>query len=110
MLFRSLFSIGYNFSLSRKGLPAILQVCGLHLAVCAALFLIVEGGLFLVPNTAAETRWAVLLFCLLPAGYIAPGLGRDQEEYTLASGVCSLTTVVTMAGFLAMTVFLGCTG
>ena len=104
-----LFSIGYNFSLSRKGLPAILQVCSLHLAVCAALFLIVEGGLFLVPNTAAETRWAVLLFCLLPAGYIAPGLGRDQEEYTLASGVCSLTTVVTMAGFLAMTVFLGCT-
>ena len=101
-----LFSIGYNFSLSREGLGPILRICGLHLAVCAALFLIVEGGLFLVPGVAAETRWAVLLFCLLPSGYIAPGLGRNQEEYTLASGVCSLTTIVTMVGFLIMTVIL----
>lgn len=101
-----LFSIGYNFSLARKGLGPILRVCGLHLVVCAVLLLIVEGGLFLVPGVAAETRWAVLLFCLLPSGYIAPGLGRNQEEYTLASGVCSLTTVVTMAGFLMMTVLL----
>lgn len=101
-----LFSIGYNFSLSREGLGPILRVCGLHLAVCAALFLIAEGGLFLVPGAAAETRWAVGLFCLLPCGYIAPGLGRSQEEYTLASGACSLTTVVTLAGFLVMTAVL----
>lgn len=101
-----LFSIGYNFSLSREGLGPILRICGLHLAVCAVLFLIVEGGLFLVPGVAAETRWAVLLFCLLPSGYIAPGLGRNQAEYTLASGVCSLTTIVTMVGFLIMTVIL----
>ncbi len=101
-----LFSIGFNFSLSRQGLRGILRVCGLHLAVCAILFVIAEGGLFLIPGAAAETRWAVLLFCLLPCGYIAPGLGRSQEEYTLASGACSLTTVVTMAGFLIMTVIL----
>lgn len=101
-----LFTIGYNFTLSKRGIGPILTLCGVHLVVQLTICAIVQLALFLVPGVAAETRWAVLLFSLLPAGYIAPGLGRNQEESSLASGVCSISTVVTVAAFFAMVVIL----
>jgi len=50
------------------------------------------------------TRWVVLLYCLLPASYLAPGLSRSEEESVLASGVCSAMTVVTLLGFCVIAV------
>ena len=48
------------------------------------------------------TRWALLLYCMLPGSYLAPSLGRSEEDYTVASGVCSILTVVSLLIFCVM--------
>ena len=58
-----------------------------------------QGVLCLVPNVDVMTRWVVLLYCTLPASYLAPSLGRNERESVIASGVCSLLTVVTLISF-----------
>ena len=50
----------------------------------------------------AATRWAAVLYCVLPASYLAPGMGRNPRDYTLASGVCSVMTVVCLVAFCVM--------
>ena len=59
-------------------------------------------GMMLIPGVDALTRWAMLLYCTLPASYLAPTLGRSEEDYTMASGVCSILTVVSLAVFCVM--------
>lgn len=38
----------------------------------------------------------------LPCSYLSPSLGRNEEEYTVASGVCSILTVIALAAFCVM--------
>lgn len=39
----------------------------------------------------------------LPCSYLSPSLGRnEEEEYTVASGVCSILTVIALAAFCVM--------
>lgn len=99
-----LFSIGYSFSLSGENRGAILRGAarnlGFFLAVCA----VVQGLFFLLPDVAAETRWAVLLYCLLPPSFLTPSLGKTEEEFSYASGICSVYTLVTILAFLVMAV------
>ena len=45
------------------------------------------------------------LFCALPGSYLAPGLGRTEEDITVASGVCSLLTAVTLVVFCVISAF-----
>ena len=61
--------------------------------------------LFLVPGVDWLTRIALLMYCTLPASYMAPGLGRSQQDYTVASGVCSLLTVMSLVIFCVITAF-----
>ena len=61
-----------------------------------------EFYMFLLPGITSMTRWAVLLYSFLPASYIAPSLGKTTEEQTVASGVCSLLTIVTLIVFCTM--------
>lgn len=95
-----IFCVGYNLSLSSDSRKEILTLCAVHLLTFAAIGGILQLALFLLPNVTALTRWAVLLYSMLPASYLAPGLGRREKEYTVASGVCSLLTVVTLIVFI----------
>lgn len=97
-----IFCVGYNFSLDSHCRKAIFRISGLHLVMFAIFCLVIQAGLCLMPNVDALTRWALFLYCFLPASYLAPGLGRTEEDATVASGVCSLLTVVCIAVFCVM--------
>lgn len=97
-----IFSVGYNLSLSAENRGEILKLCLIRLLTYAAIGGVLQMLLFLIPNITAMTRWAMLLYCFLPASYIAPSLGKTEQEQTVASGVSSLLTVVTLAVFCAI--------
>ena len=99
-----LFAVGYNFSMEKGNRSAIFRIAGIHFAVMAVFCLIIQAGLLLVPDAAPETRWAVLLYCALPASFLAPGLGRSRDDYAVASSVCSVLTVVCLVIFCAIAV------
>lgn len=94
-----LFSVGYSFSLEGQEKDLIFRICAVRLAVFTVFALVTQGILSLLPQVDTLTRWAALLYAALPASYIAPTLARKPEEATLASGVCSITTVITLAVF-----------
>lgn len=100
-----LFSIGFNFSLSSENRNEIFKITGIGFLFSAAACLVMQGVLFLVPNVDAMTRWVVLLYCTLPASYLAPSLSRNSKESVLTSGVCSLLTVVTLISFCVIAAF-----
>lgn len=100
-----IFAVGYNFSLDRENRGVILRLSGLHLMYFALWGLVIQGILSLIPGVDAMTRWALLLYTMLPASYLAPTLGRSQEDYTVASGVCSLLTIPTLIVFCIIAVF-----
>ena len=101
-----IFSIGYNFSFAPGNRKAITKLCTVHflwfLLVCG----IIQLGLSLAPNVDPLTRWAVLLYCTLPASYLTPSLGRTKEDSSVASGVCSVLTVVSLLIFCVMAALL----
>ena len=94
-----LFSVGYNFSLSKGNRKTIFRIAAIHFGMFALYCVLIQSVLFLVPNVDNLTRWAVLLYCALPASYLAPSLGRSEEDYTVASGVCSILTVACLVVF-----------
>ena len=94
-----LFSVGYNFSLEKEGFRPILKICLIHTAFMAVFCAIMQGVLSLIPNTAPETRFAAALYCALPPSFLSSGLGRTAEDSKVASGVCSILTVVTLILF-----------
>ena len=77
-------------------------LAGILLGLYVLFGIAMQGMLTLVPNVDAATRWAAVLYCVLPASYLAPGMGRNPRDYTLASGVCSVMTVVCLAAFCVM--------
>jgi predicted permease len=99
-----IFSVGYNLSLSAENRKPILKLCVIHLVTFALIGGILQLLLFLLPGVTPLTRWAVLLYSFLPASYIAPSLGKTEEEQTVASGVCSLLTIVTLIVFCTIAV------
>ncbi len=101
-----IFSVGYNFSLSASSRSAIGKLSAVHFAYYAAVCLIVQGALFLVPGVDLLTRLAVFLYCMLPGSYLTPSLGRNEEEYQVTSGVCSVLTLVCLAIVCVMAAFM----
>lgn len=99
-----LFCVGYNFQLNKDCRALVLKFTAIHIAGFAVAGLLVQGALFLVPNVDSLTRWAAALYFLLPASYLCPGFGKTREDYTIASGMCSLTTVVCLVAFCIMAV------
>ena len=100
-----IFAVGYNFSLEQGNRAVIFRLSMVHFLYFAFWGLAIQGLLFLVPGVDALTRWALLLYTLLPASYLAPTLGRNQEDYTVASGVCSLLTVPVLIAFCIIAAF-----
>lgn len=99
-----LFSVGYNFSLSGGNLKQIIKISAIHFGIFAAFCVIIQGAMCLLPSVDAMTRWAILIYCTLPASYLTAGLGKNEEEYTIASGVCSILTVVSLLIFCIVAV------
>ena len=97
-----IFSVGYNFSLAKGSREAIFKISAIHFVMYAVFCGIIQAALCLVPGVDMLTRWAILLYCALPASYLAPGLGRSKEDYTVASGVCSVLTVTCLVVFCVM--------
>ena len=100
-----LFSVGYNFSLTGGNRKVIFRLCGLHFVWFATAGVIAQLVLCLIPNVEPLTRWAMLLFSIMPASYLAPSLGKTEEDYTVASGVCSVLTGVALIGFCVIAAF-----
>jgi len=100
-----IFSVGYNFSLSAGNRSAIMKVSLIHFAYYAVACLLAQAALFLVPNVDSLTRWAIFLYCMLPGSYLAPSLGRTEEDYQFSAGVCSVLTLVCLAIVCVMTTF-----
>ena len=100
-----LFCVGYNFSLDRESRADVMRICVLHTSIFAVIGIAIQGLLFFVPGVDALTRWAMALFCALPTSYLAPGLGRKEQDCVVASGVCSIQTLVCLAVFCVMAVF-----
>ena len=94
-----IFSVGYNFSISDQNRSDIFKLCAVHSLTFALIGGILQLALFLLPGITSMTRWAVLLFSFLPASYLAPGLGRSEQDHAVSSGVCSLLTIVTLVVF-----------
>ena len=94
-----IFSVGYNFSMDKGNRKEIFKISAIHFVVQAVFCVIIQLLLFLLPSVDVMTRWAILMYCTLPASYVAPSLGRTQEDYTVASGVCSLLTVTSLIAF-----------
>ena len=97
-----LFSVGYNFSLQKGRRGTIFRIAAIHFTLFAVFCGIMQGILSLLGDVDPETRWAVLLYCLLPCSYLSPSLGRNEEEYTISSGVCSILTVISLMAFCVM--------
>ena len=94
-----IFSVGYSFSLDKRYRSDILKVAGIHLALFALFGVVMQAVLFLLPNVDSMTRWVLLLYCALPPSYIAPGLGKNADDNTMASGVCSILTALCLGVF-----------
>lgn len=97
-----IFSVGYNFSLAKDSRAVIFRLSAIHFLFFALCGLLMQSLLFLIPNVDALTRWALLLYTALPASYLAPTLGRSQKDLTVASGVCSVTTIASLLVFCIM--------
>ena len=100
-----IFSVGYNFSLEKGSRQVIFRVAAGHFLYFALFGLAAQGILCLIPNVDSLTRWAILMYSTLPASYLAPTLGRSKEDFTMASGVCSLLTIPALAVFCIISIF-----
>lgn len=100
-----IFSVGYNFSLAKECRKPVVEIAGIHFGLFALFCVVIQGVLLLLPNVDSLTRWAVLLYCALPASYLSPGLGRSTEDYTMSSGVCSILTATCLLAFCIMAAF-----
>ena len=99
-----LFAVGYNFSLHKEYRTTIFRVASIHFTLFAVICVIMQGGLFFVPGIESETRWAVLLYCMLPSSFLSPSMGRSEEDAVVASGVCSILTVTCLIVFCIMAI------
>lgn len=99
-----LFSVGYNFALNKDNLEQIIKISAIHFILFVIFGLIMQGAMLLLPSVDTETKWAILIYSTLPPSFLSPGLGKKDEEYTVASGVCSLLTVVSLMIFCVVAI------
>lgn len=102
-----LFSVGYNFSLDRECWDTVARIAGRFLAVSAASAALALAAFRLVSGVEPQTVWVMLLYCVMPSSFLAPGLGKTDEDARIASGVCSVLTAAGLACFCAIAAALG---
>ena len=82
-----------------------MKISAIHFGYYAIGGVIVQLILCLIPGIDLVTRLVLLMYCTLPASYLAPSLGRSQLDNTMASGVCSVLTVASLAVFCVIAAF-----
>ena len=100
-----IFCVGYNFSLEKTSRGPVFKAAAVRFGICAAFGALIQLTLCLLPNVDSLTRITMLMYCTLPISYISPSLGRNQDDYTVASGVCSVLTAVSLVIFCVITAF-----
>jgi len=100
-----IFSVGYNFSLDKDCRGDIARISLIHFVYYALGGVLVQLALCLIPGIDMVTRIVLLMYFTLPASYLAPSLGRTQRDSAVASGVCSVLTVVSLAVFCVIAAF-----
>lgn len=101
-----LFSVGYNFSVNGENLKQIFKISVTHVAMFAVFCVIMQGAMFLLPSVDAETRWALLIYCTLPSSFLTPGLGKNEKDYAVTSGVCSVLTILCLIIFCIIAIMI----
>ena len=99
-----LFSVGYNFSMERGNRKQIFKLSAIHFGLFALFGVMMQAAMLLVPFVDTQTRWAILIFSTLPSSFLSSGMGKTEEECRMASGVCSILTVVSLAIFCVVAV------
>lgn len=100
-----IFSVGYNFSLEKESRGPVLKIASLRFGYNIIIAVLIQLALCLIPNVDSLTRITMLMYCTLPTSYLAPGLGRSQKDFTVASGVCSILTAVSLMIFCVIAAF-----
>ena len=100
-----IFSVGYNFSLEKESRGPVLKIASLRFGYNIVIGALIQLALCLIPNVDSLTRITMLMYCTLPTSYLAPGLGRSQKDFTVASGVCSILTAVSLVIFCVIAAF-----
>ena len=98
-----LMSIGYDLVFRDVPWRETLKAAGLRLVIMAVLG---AGALGLFRLLWPQARWdrAVWLMFLLPPPYVLPVFSSDEEQRAYLSSVLSLSTLVTLAGFVLLAV------
>lgn len=96
-----LFSVGYNFSLDRECWDTVAKIAGRLFTISALSALAALAVFRFVPGVEDTTKYVMVLYCAMPASFLAPGLGKTAEDAKIASCVCS---VLTVAGLLCFCV------
>lgn len=94
-----LFCVGYNFTMTPENTKEILKVSGVHFGMFLLVGGILQGLLCFFPHVDPLTRWAFLLYALLPTSFLMPSFGRTERDCNITSGACSLLTAVTLVVF-----------
>lgn len=100
-----LFTVGYNFSLGSRDRKTIFRISAIHFVMYIFIGIVIQLALFLVPSVDPLSRWAVAMYATLPASYLAPAVGRTEEDFTVASGVCSILSIFSLLAFCVMAAF-----
>ena len=96
-----LIAVGYDLVLGDIPWREALKAAGLRLAVMAVLGAAV-WALFRLLWPQAQWDRAVWLMFLLPPPYVLPVFSTDGEQRVYLSSVLSLSTLVTLAGFVVL--------
>ena len=96
-----LLSIGYDLAFDAIPWRKTLQAVALRLGIMAVLGAAVLA-LFHLLWTQAQWDRAVFIMFLLPPPYVLPVFSTDDEERGFLSSVLSLSTLVTLAGFVLL--------
>lgn len=100
-----LFTVGYNFSLGSGARKTIFRISAIHFVMYVLIGIAIQLALFLVPNVDPLSRWAVAMYATLPASYLAPAVGRREEDISVASGVCSILSITSLLAFCVIAAF-----
>ena len=96
-----LISIGYDLVFRDIPWSEALRSVGLRLMIMAVLGFGMLS-LFRILWPGAEWDRAVWLMFLLPPPYVLPVFSRDEQQRVYLSSVLSLSSLVTLAGFIVM--------
>ena len=94
-----LFCVGYNFTMDSDNRKEIFRIVAAHTILFVTAGVLMQLALFLFPGVDGLTRWALVMYTVLPSSFMVPSLGRNEKDCNITSGVCSVLTAITLVAF-----------